>query len=147
MQTTEVPASKSANEITTLLVQAGARQISTEYGNDGKIVGLRFVLVIYGKPWPFDIPARTNLIYKKLIDNRVYAVSSSKEREIREDAERIGWRQLFRWVQAQLAMIETGMVAAHEVFMPYALDRGGRTMFQVFDEDMQRALPPAPEEK
>jgi hypothetical protein len=43
------------------------------------------------------------------------------EAELQQQAERIAWRQILRWLQAQLALIETGMVDAPEVFFPYAL--------------------------
>lgn len=34
-------------------------------------------------------------------------------------AKRIAWRQILRWVEAQMAFVETGMVKMEEVFMPY----------------------------
>ena len=60
---------------------------------------------------------------------------------IRAQAERVGWRQLLRWVQAQLAMIEVGMAQRAEVFMPYIQQADGRTFFEYF-EAKQLALPP-----
>lgn len=51
--------------------------------------------------------------------------------------------QLYRWCQAQLAMIRTGMVEAGEVFLPY-LQSGGVSMYTRFLESGIKALP-APE--
>jgi hypothetical protein len=62
------------------------------------------------------------------------------EAEMRESAERIGWRQLFRWMQAQIAIIEIGMVVAHEVFLPYMLVGGNRTVLQMFEEKQFKML-------
>ena len=44
METTEVPADRSASEIVGLLVRAGARQIGMEYDGKGELIGLKFVL-------------------------------------------------------------------------------------------------------
>ena len=46
METTGIPAGKTAGEITDLLVRSGAKQIATDY-NSGRIVGLRWVLSPY----------------------------------------------------------------------------------------------------
>ncbi len=43
-------------------------------------------------------------------------------------------------IQAQLSLIETGMVEAGEVFMPYVISRSGRTMFQEFRESGVKML-------
>lgn len=64
----------------------------------------------------------------------------------RSQAERTAWRLVLRWVQAQLAMIETGMVSAPEVFYPYTLiqDAGTgrmRTVFEDFIDSQLKALP------
>lgn len=40
-------------------------------------------------------------------------------------------------------MVDAGMAQAHEVFMPYAVDKSGNTMFDIWSS--QLALP-APEE-
>lgn len=139
MGTTEVSAEKSAAEITSLLVCAGASQIATDY-KAGKIAGLRFTLQVSGQTLAFELPARTEPVYKLLLSRTRKSWFSDKEKEQkRAQAERIGWRQLFRWTQAQLAMIDAGMVSAHEVFLPYLL-LGQRTMLRTFEEDTLRLL-------
>jgi hypothetical protein len=66
-------------------------------------------------------------------------------------ARRIAWRQVLRWVEAQLALIETGMVKTQEVFLPYAMvGQNGkrRTMFEVLEEKQFLAISgPAPKEE
>lgn len=61
-------------------------------------------------------------------------------------AERVVWRQLLRWIQSQLAMIDTGMVEATEVFMPYIQVEPGLTLWELTIAGGQLALPAAPEE-
>src|SRR5438552_18436509 len=43
-------------------------------------------------------------------------------------AVRVEWRIVKDWVEAQLALIETRMVTAQQVFLPYAIMRDGRTL-------------------
>ena len=144
MQATGVPAATSAGEITGLLVRAGANQITTEYTN-GRISGIRFSLPIAGTSYTFQLPARTEPVYKTLIKAKPYNSHRRRslqqyEEDMRQSAERIGWRQLFRWVQAQIAVIDIGMVAAHEVFLPYMLVGRNQTVLQMFEEKQFKML-------
>lgn len=121
MGTTTVSATQTIGEISSVLIRAGARQIATDYTDNGKVEAVRFSLVLPGFPQPvvFRLPCRTEKLLKLLRNDL--------------QAERTGWRQVLRWVQAQMAMIEVGMVRVDEVFLPYALIPGAdRTMFQVW---------------
>ncbi len=148
METTQIPAERTAAEITSLLVTSGARQISMDY-DGGKIVGMRFGLVVNGAPIPFKLPVRVDPVFRMLNGRRPEAIwRRGNRQEMAEkdlvQAERVAWRQLLRWIQSQMAMIETGMVASEEVFLPYMQDQGGRTVFECFSETRFKALP-APE--
>ena len=43
---------------------------------------------------------------------------------------RVAWRILKDWVEAQLALIETGMVSVEQVFLPYCQSGNGETLFE-----------------
>lgn len=144
MQTTNILAIESASEITALLVKAGANQVTTDY-RKGQISGVRFALSIAGAFYTFELPARTEPVYKLLLKNKPFnsyrrCSLQQYQEEMRQTAERVGWRQLYRWVQAQLAMIDTGMVVAHEVFLPYMLVGKGQTVLQMFEEQRFKML-------
>ena len=47
----------------------------------------------------------------------------------RQQAIRTSWRILKDWVEAQMALLETGMVTMDEIFLPYMLS-GGQTFYQ-----------------
>lgn len=49
-----------------------------------------------------------------------------------EQAERVAWRIIKDWVEAQMAILESEMVTIDEVFMPYMIDSHGSTMYQLF---------------
>ena len=65
---------------------------------------------------------------------------------IREQARRVAWRQLLRWVQAQMAMIQCGMAESGEVFFAYLQSPCGQSIFEVFAEQGLRMLPPGEED-
>jgi hypothetical protein len=54
------------------------------------------------------------------------------ERKIREQAEWVSWRILKDWVEAQMALVESGQAEAAQVFMPYATRQDGQTMWQAY---------------
>jgi hypothetical protein len=142
LETTDVPMERSAAEICSELVKVGARQISTQYSEDGKIIGITWLLIVEKHPVNFALPARIDPVFEILRKN----AKLPDKVKLRVKAEKIAWRQLLAWVRIQNAMIQTGMAEPDEVFMPYAVERGtSRTMFQAWKA--QLALPPGPSEK
>ncbi len=145
METTQVDAQKTAGEIISELVSSGATSINTDY-KDGEVSGLRWVLRINGQDMLFDMPVRIEPIFQ-IFQKRhdPWSRSQYAERDWAQ-AVRVAWRQLLRWVQAQNAMIETGMVQAVEVYLPYMVVHAGtgQTLFQRMTETQFKALP-APE--
>ena len=59
----------------------------------------------------------------------------------RQQAEKIAWRILKDWVKAQIALIESGQAELAQIFMPYAKDVNGQTLFHHWMESKQKALP------
>lgn len=147
LETTAVSVEKTAAEITTQLRLAGARRIVMDYGEDGTITAMNFVLVINDVPHPFAMPVRTAGVFKIINGRRDGSYLQQKYRIIDGmQAQRTAWRQLLAWIKIQLAMVQCGMVEAREVFLPYLVDQGGKTVFQYFEETRFKALP-MPEEK
>jgi hypothetical protein len=129
METTKISATRTAQEIGSLLANSGATAVLTEYSKDRKICGLSFRLLVRDREIPFSLPVRVDPVYGYLQDQRTRN-RYSKETEDREQAERIAWRQLLRWIQAQLAMINIGMVEAGEVFYPYIQVAPNQTLWE-----------------
>ena len=142
METTSIPAEKTAGEIVALLASSGARQIMMEYSDGQKLVGIRFTLEVSpGVIRAFKLPARIEPIVRLLNGRRKYTYDrANKLPQDTAQAERVAWRQLFRWCQAQLAMIDTGMVEAAEVFLPYLQDRSGNTLFEIMKTSGMKML-------
>jgi hypothetical protein len=145
LETTEVTAERSAGEITSVLVAGGARNISTDY-DAGRITGMHFTLMVNDIPFGFALPARTAVIREMLRQRRQKSMGfRAHEYDAKDDlqAERIAWRQLLRWVQIQMAMVDAGMAQSHEVFLPYLQDQRGKSVFERFEETTFKALLPA----
>ena len=142
METTSIASDRSAAEICAELVKAGANQIATTY-KDGRIVGLRWSMRICGDDRLFDMPVRVDPVFKIINGRRSWP--SSHTATDRAQADRVAWRQLLRWVQAQMAMIDTGMVETAEVFSPYMVGAQGKTLWEMISEGNMLMLLPAPE--
>jgi hypothetical protein len=143
MENTEVPPAKSAGSIVSLLVAAGAREVTMIHGEQKKLIGIRFTFVQGELVFPFSIPVRIEQLFNRMWNARKNKYSANKPK-IQDQAERVAWRQLFRWVEAQVALIDTGMVSNVEVFTAYCQDAQGRTVYDLLVESKIKALP-APE--
>ena len=128
MGSTEISATRTIGDIQSFLIRAGALQILTDYDPKTREPrGLSFTLLINSMTIPFKLPARIEPIYKILHYGRSDYAYKEKDQE---QAKRVAWRQLYRWVQAQVALIECGMVEAAEVFYPYLQVNAQQTVYE-----------------
>lgn len=138
---TRVPASSTAHSIAALLAEAGADQVMTEYatGPDGgrRVSALSWTMTVptHGQI-PFRLPVRVDQVHAYLKRRK-----DSRIPKTYEHAEMVAWRQAHAWVQAQLAFIQSEMVGAVEVFLPYVALPGGRTFYEQLESGNFKALP------
>ena len=136
MESTKISAEKTASEIMSALVKAGVSAVHTEY-KDKKVVALSFSVEVNADvdyrathTVPFRLPVRADALFCYFQNRRdSYNQREAIERD-RAKAERVAWRQIYRWILAQLALVETGMVKVEEVFLPYAQTDIDETLFQ-----------------
>lgn len=119
--TTTVDIYQSLGEIQGALAGHGARQIMTEYDSDGKPCSIAFSIDTPLGRRGFLLPANIQGVYS--------VIQKQKGKANMEQAARTGWRNIRDWVLAQMAIIEAGMVAMDEVFLPYMVDRQGQTVY------------------
>jgi hypothetical protein len=134
--TTSVAADKSVSEIIKVLTKAGANQILTDY-SDGAPVGIAFSLPTSAGIQKFKLPVNADPVEQTLRRQRVEPRFRS-----RAQAERVAWRILKDWVEAQLAIIQTNMVSVDQVFLPYMLVDGQTTVYDHY-LGQQPAIGPA----
>ena len=142
--TTSIATDKTVGEIQKTLVQTGAKQMLSEYGNDDVITALSFRIPHNDGMLTFRLPARIDSIYVILQnDNRV----TSRKHRTREHAARVAWRIIKDWVEAQVALIEAQQVELPEVFLPYLQDEvTGATLYERLSESGFKQLP-APDQQ
>jgi hypothetical protein len=133
--TTKIKASKTAGEIQFLLAQKGASAIAVDYQN-GEPEALSFRLPINGNETAFRLPCNWRGVLSVMSADRKIAQSMRTE----DQAKRVAWRIVKDWMQAQIAIIESGQALTEEVFLPYAVTGSGQTLFQRIQHDPSRLL-------
>jgi hypothetical protein len=144
---TEVAPERTVGEITTLLARKGARSITQDFYDDGRVKAVSFILVVGGLPTRFLLPVNIDGVSGVLLRDKPFNPARMRggidayKRKMRQRAEWISWRILKDWIEAQMALIESGQAEAAQVFLPYAVEQNGRTIYELFvDSNRQRAL-------
>lgn len=122
--TTTVNVFKTLGEIQMQLVKHGAKKIMQDYDDAGHITALSFLVDTPTGPRGIRLPANVDAVHAVLIKQRVKCD--------REQAERVAWRIVKDWVEAQMAILESEMVQMDEIFLPYMVNGSGQTLFQAY---------------
>jgi len=128
--TTKVPVSRTIAQIQAKLVEHGARAVMMEYGDDGRIKALAFNVKMPNGELPIRLPINAGATLKVLQrqwDERLIESKYAKD----DQAYRVAWRNIFHWISAQMALLETEMVKMEEIFLGYVITPGGQTIYQV----------------
>jgi len=110
-----------------ILAAHGATKMMFDYGNNGKIEALTFAVKHNEKLIPIILPAKVNKVQTIL-----------EEQGIRCDddhAYRVAWRNIYDWVDAQFALIETDQATLPQVFLPYIVTGNNETMIDRFNNN------------
>lgn len=139
METTQISPEKTISEIQAILCEYKATSIMMEF-ESSNVTSVSFRINVDGKLVPFRLPCRYQNIQELLASrSRDYKQAWSKERRMEilkrfeDQARRVAWRQILRWIQAQFALVQTGMVKTEEVFLPYAQIADGTTIFEYME--------------
>lgn len=139
--TTKIDADKTAMEISKCLSMHGAKSVNTEYDTkQGCISAISFMILLKDQPICFKLPCHWEPILQLISDDR----KVPNRLKTREQAVRIAWRIVKDWVEAQMALVETKMAKTEEVFLPYALNSNGETLFQQIEKKPELLLGNAP---
>lgn len=116
---------KSLNAIQSMLAKKGADKMMIDYRN-GEPIGLTFAINTPKGIMPIMLPAR----FEKVVQV-MYETQSVNESKL-EQAKRTAWKNLYDWIDAQMALLETEMVRMEEIFLPYSVYRG-KTLFEHYE--------------
>ena len=129
--TTSISPFRTIGELQETLVVHGARKILTEYNDNGKITGLSFMVETPAGLIPIRLPVAVEKV------QRILEKQKAPKRDM-EQAERVAWRNIYHWVVAQMALLETSMVSMDEIFLPYVTQQDGRTLYTAFQESQYK---------
>ena len=135
--TTKIPAEQTAAEIVSILVRKGATEILTHYGPGGMATGLEWRMETGNGPMGFSLPINTDAVFEILTRDQIMKTNPAARMQ---QANRTAWRIIKEWILAQMALIETEMVTAEEVFLPYMLT-GRQTLYQALSNGDLKMLP------
>jgi hypothetical protein len=143
--TTTVPARRTVAEIQAALADAGARSVLVDYLEDGRPAAVAFVLVTPLGLRSFRLPADVAAVAKVLARDAANVKAHVNRRALAsfEQAERVAWRILKDWLEAQLALVRVDLASLDQVMLPYMLAPDGRTTVYDLYRDHQLALPEA----
>ena len=136
--TSDKPIDRIFAELQQTLVAHGAKHISFEYGDDGKVHGITFTIKVNDRFIPIKLPARVEkaqAVLKKQFAEGIISHKRGRENTYGyEQAYRVAWRNILDWVQAQMALLEIDMAKMEEVFLPYMQDNTGVTFFERMEQ-------------
>ena len=116
---TRVEAHRTVSEIAAILVRHGASRIMQEYDGSGNIVALKWSLAGRFGTLGYAMPVNYEAVYEVLTDEgRIFKGDAERRKA---QARRVAWRILKDWIEAQIALLESGMVEMEEIFLPYML--------------------------
>jgi len=133
--TTDIPVERTITEIQKILAQNGARGIALEYDESGNIKDIYFKIVLHDKDLPFRLPAKANRVYAALHGDATQSYQGRYGEGWRQQAERIAWRICKTWLEAQITLINLEQVKIEEVFLPYLIMPGNKTLFETMEQN------------
>lgn len=122
-----MPLLNTLGQIQGQLVKHGAKKILQDYDDAGRITALSFMIDTPLGPRGIRLPANVDAVHKVLTKQKVKCD--------REQAERVAWRIVKDWVEAQMAILESEMVQMEEIFLPYMVSASGQTLFEAYQNN------------
>lgn len=126
--TTTVDAFKTVSEIEYILMRHKAKSIMKNYDGES-ITGLSFLIDTGMQQIPVRLPVKIDecleVLKKEKIEN-----PRKQIKDTRQQAERVAWRILKDWVEAQMALLDIEMVRFEEIFLPYIETNTGQTVYE-----------------
>lgn len=123
--TTGINYMKSIGEIQGCLVIRHAKAIMINFAEDGTPESLSFMIETSGRVMGFRLPSNIDGVLKAMQKQGLAARFTTKDH-----AARVAWRIVKDWVLAQMAILEAEMVSIDEIFLPYLLTDGDKTLYE-----------------
>lgn len=125
--TTKVDVFTTLGQIQGQLVRHGAKKILQDYDDGGHINALSFMIDTPTGVRGIKLPANVDAVHRVLTKQKIKCD--------RGQAERVAWRIVKDWVEAQMAILESEMVQMDEIFLPYMVNNSGQTLYQAYQNN------------
>lgn len=125
--TTKIEVPETVGKIQGLLAKHGAKKILLDYDDNGGITSISFVINTTMGQRGIKLPANVDAVSAVLVKQKVKCD--------RAQAERVAWRIVKDWIEAQMAILESEMVQMDEIFLPYMVNNSGQTFFEAYRSD------------
>ena len=132
--TTKVPVERSVQEIQKTLVKAGANATMLQY-TEGSVSSIAFKLNTKHGDVSFLLPSNPDGVLRVMRKGKSGKVTA----EQLQQANRVSWRILKDWIEAQMAIITAEMATPLQVFLPYAQTKDG-TVYECFERGGMNSL-------
>lgn len=131
--TTTVDAYETILQIERILMKHKAKSIMKNYDGES-VTGLSFLIDTGAQQIPVRFPVKVkeclNVLKKEKREN-----PRKQMKDTREQAERVAWRILNDWLEAQMALLDIEMVRFEEIFLPYIETQNGQTVYERLEEN------------
>ena len=124
--------SKSKNSFDVIqkcLAAHGAQKMMFDYNGQGEVSALSFAINLDGRMIGFRLPARIEQVEIVLKEGRRW----KNKQELHDQAYRTGWANIRDWVTSQMALVDTRMATVQEVFLPYVIIKGEKTLYETME--------------
>lgn len=130
---TTIDHQKTAEEIRKLLRGRVSRTVMDEDAA-GNVTAIQFIISTDHGTFPFRLPVNVEACRATLQAQRQRGEIRGPYNITTDKARRVAWRILKDWIRAQLGLIDTGMVATEEVFLPYLMLDPQTTMYDALKD-------------
>lgn len=136
---TSVPVNRTVAEIEKMLTKYGAKHILKEYDENGDPVMLVFSILTehgtMGVRLPIH-PEKILAVFKKQVSNGLLPKKYWAGEWVDKQAQRVGWRIIKDWLDAQITLLNIEMVKIEEIFLPYIYnDRLKMTVYEMLENN------------
>lgn len=131
--TTIMEPEQTIGEIQKMLSRFDVSAMMTDY-ESGQVSAVSFKVNVDGKPMAFRLPCNWRAV-RAVFDEQGIRSVKHKDRDLDNQAIRTAWKVIHDWMKAQLALVEINMVTLPQIFLPYMIVRGGKTVAEKMSED------------
>lgn len=135
--------SNTFDKIQKILAIHGASKIMMDYATDssGKLTAIAFALDVNGQQMAYRLPAMVENVEQVMYGKKDRWGYTKKITEAqKEQAYRTAWANVRDWIDAQMAMIDTRQADVAQIFMPYLVQKNGKTLYENVIDNPQLLL-------